>query len=285
MRFVLTALLLGLFALPATAQTADLPPSRAGDVEPAAPYAPLLTDILGDVVTADGRVRYYHLRGARRDTFRRVLKAIETFDAATLTTQDERLAFWINAYNVQMLQHIIETPDVDHIIEDGYSEAFFQTPVRTAGLALTLDEIEHVMLRQRAAADTLEALAAPRLDPRIHVALNCAALGCPPLQPEAFVPERIDAQLEAAFRAFVNSPQHIRLDGDTLVLSSLLDWFGSDFDHDGQPAGDYLLAHMGAGRPDYAALRERLSGRTSAGLRALPTTRYVYDWAVNRAPR
>jgi hypothetical protein len=256
--------------------------SRAGEVQPLGAYAPMLTDLLQQVVTADGLVRYDLLHGPLNTDFRRVLKTIETFDAERLTTDAEKLAFWMNAYNVQMLQHIVENPHVQNIIDDGYAEAFFQTPLLTAGRALSLDQIEHVILRRQDGPAALQALLVDSLDPRIHVGLNCAAVSCPRLRRKAFTPASVDEELDAAMRDFTNSLVHFRVEGETIVLSSLLDWFGADFDRLGKTAGDAILAYMNPARPNYTQLKESLSGRTAADLKALPNVRYAYRWDVNR---
>ncbi len=271
---------------------ADLPPSRAGDVAPAEDYEAALTDILQQVVTETGLVRYDLLRreasapGARgelNEKFRRVLKAVETYDAGDLDTQAEKLSFWMNAYNVQMLQNIIATPEAEHIEQGGYADAFFKTPFRTAGHAVTLDEIENVILRKEDGPEALKSLKANALDPRIHVGLNCAAASCPRLRSRAFTPQNVDAELNAAMRDFTASPAHFRAVEGGFVLSSLLDWFGEDFDRAGEPAGDYLLGFMPEGRLHYDALRKLLQGRSSEEIKARPNVTFAYDWTVNRA--
>lgn len=262
--------------------------SRAGDVAPAADYASALTAILARVVTEDGLVRYDLLGGPLRDDFRRVLKAVEDYDAATLRTDAEKLAFWMNAYNVQMLQHILETPGAADVVAGGHADRFFKTPYRTAGRALTLDAIEHVILRRRPGAPAEEALRVGRPDPRVHVGLNCAARGCPRLRRAAFTPAGVEAELEAAMRDFVNDPRHFRVaqehvEEGRFVVSSLVDWYGDDFDAAGRPAGDYLAAYLSPSRPGFEALRGLLRGRTAAALRRHPGVRFAYDWTVNRA--
>jgi hypothetical protein len=257
--------------------------SRAGDVEPAGDYEATLNTVLQAVVTENGLVRYDLLRGAFNLPFRRVLKAVEDYDVAALLTHEERLAFWMNAYNVQMLQNIIETPGVDDIIADGYGDAFFKTLFRTAGTALTLDELEHGILRGQAADGPLAVYRLATLDPRLHVGINCAAVSCPRLRQRAFTAANVDAELEAAMRDFVNSPVHFRAEGDRLILSSLLDWFGSDFDATGLPAGDFLLRYMAPERSGYAELHALLEGRSSGQVKARPNVSFEYLWTVNRA--
>lgn len=259
------------------------PASRAGNVPPAADYEAALTALLRQVVTPEGRVRYDLLRGPLRHDLRRVLKAVEDYDRARLTTDAQKLAFWINAYNVQMLQSVVAHPSATNVVEGAWADVFFKTPFRTAGLALTLDDIEHTLLRRQGRTPALRALQPARLDPRIHVGLNCAAVSCPALRAEAFTAARLEAQLNAAMRDFTASPSHFRRSGEAFVLSSLLDWFGTDFDAAGLPAGDYLLRFMPPERPHYALWRGLLQGRTSAALKAHPAVRFAYDWSVNAA--
>ena len=255
---------------------------RAGNIEPAADYEAALTTLLQDVVTEEGLVRYDRLNDDLRDDFRRVLKAVEEFDLTTLLTQEARFAFWMNAYNVQMLQHIIETPEVRDIIADGFGPQFFETRYRTAQRAISLNEIEHVILRSAEFDERLAVLRLADLDPRLHVGLNCAALSCPRLRSRAFTAANVSEELDIAMREYVNSPNHFSVRDGNYVLSSLLDWFGSDFDSQGQPAGDYLLSFMSSNRPDYAALRSLFEGRTAAQIKAQPNVTYQYIWQVNR---
>lgn len=265
------------------ASTTFGPESRAGNVAPAPDYETALTALLQQVVTDEGLVRYDLLQGTLNLDFRRVLKAIETFDATTLHTDEQKLAFWMNAYNVQMLQNIIETPQVDNIIDDGFGEAFFDTAFLTAGLGLSLNDIENGILRRQEKRADLTAFQPSRLDPRLHVGLNCAALSCPRLRRRAFTIDNLNTELDAALHDFATSPAHFRAEDDRLVISSLLDWYGPDFDHPDLPAGDLILRHMPSTRPGYVALQQAFAGRTSADLKALPNVTFEYLWDVNRA--
>ena len=112
--------------------------------------------------------------------------------------------------------------------------------------------------------------------------LNCAAVSCPRLRDRAFTADNVDAELDAAMRDFMTSSRHFRVEGDTIVVSSLLDWFAADFDLHG-PAGDYLLGFMPTDRPGAERLRALLEGTSAAGLKQKPAVRYEYLWDVNRA--
>ncbi len=262
-----------------------IPPS-AGPVAsladpPRADYEQAWSDLLRQIVTDDGLVRYDLLAGPLRGEFDAVVRGIEAVDASTLTTDAERLAFWMNAYNVKMVERVLAKGTPANIERVGF-DAFFKTPVRVAGRDVTLDEIENVILR-RQPTTTLSALQVRALDPRIHVGLNCGAVSCPRLRGRAFTAANVDAELDRAMGDFVDSRHHFRFDGDTAVLSSLLDWFGSDFDAAGKPAGDYLLGFMDASRPSAAAFRALFEGRTAAEIKAQPGVRYEYRWDLNAA--
>lgn len=267
-------------SMPASADQNAPPPGRAGDVPPASDYTTELTSILDQIVTRDGMVRYDLLSGPLMEDFRRVVRAVEEYDVRTLTTDDRKLAFWMNAYNVQMLWNIITNPETSQIIEDGYSEEFFNTPIRAAGLGITLDQIEHVLLRRQEGPPHLERLRVRLLDPRIHVGINCAAVSCPALRSRAFTPSNVDEELDRAMREFMGRSRHVRMEDTVLVISSILDWFGTDFEVEGRPLGDFLVRYMPKDRDDYAEIRARLEGKNAAELKHV---RFEYDWSVNRA--
>lgn len=149
---------------------------------------------------------------------------------------DDQLAFWINAYNACMLKRIVENYPIKPAeglrglrnraagrpqnsvwqIEDVFAGRHCQI----AGEARSQDEIEHEIIR-------------PMGDPRIHFAVNCAALSCPPLLPVAYEPSTLDQQLDERVTAFLATPDHFSfsgLDGRPEVRANkVLDWFSEDF--------------------------------------------------------
>lgn len=257
------------------------PESRAGDVQPTAQLDSAFTSILASVVDEDGYVDYAALRGPLRADFRQVVRAVETFDVSGLETRAEKLAFWMNAYNVQMLQHIVEADSLTNVIAGDRDERFFRTPYLTAGLSISLDEIENGILRGPTPGGRLAPHALETTDPRLHAGVNCAAVSCPRLRMRAFTAENVDVELDTATREFVSSPRHFRIERGVLVASSIIDWYGADFDRPGKPAGDWLLSFMDSDRPDAGEIRRILAGRSIDDLRASDDVRFEYDWTVN----
>jgi len=158
----------------------------------------------------------------------RYLDVLATTDPNRLS-HDEQFAFFINAYNAWTIKLILTAwPDVQSIKDLG---GFLKTPWQKAfvslnGGTMTLDDIEHRILRPRFK------------DPRVHFAINCAAVSCPPLRSEAYVGHRIDEQLNDSTRSFLNDSKNYRFEGHQFYISRIFKWFGEDFNDD--PLGFYL---------------------------------------------
>ena len=247
-----------------------------------------LDRVLRATVGADGLVDYAAIQRTHRADLDAALAAIEATDPSALRSDDARLAFLLNAYNAHVLDQIA-SGRVRSLDTDRARAGLYKRPVRVAGTSLTLDALENGVLRRESTVDGARVSAAARqlrpsaVDFRIHVGLNCGAVGCPRLRPRAFTAATVDAELDRAFGEFVDSKAHVAaLRGGGLRLSSLLDWFGADFERGGVPLGDRLLAAMSRSRPAYATLRQRLAGKTAAELRRDSATRFRYDWTVNR---
>lgn len=189
------------------------------------------------------------------DRYLRVLEAVDP----TALSRENQFAFYINAYNAWTIKLILsEYPGIESIKELGF---LFQSPwekplVRINGETLTLDDIEHRILRPRFK------------DPRVHFAINCASKSCPPLRPEPYRGEVLESQLTDATTSFLNDPENYRFDGSDFFVSRIFDWFGEDFNND--PVGFYRQYAQGD-------LRKRLE-KAAGGI----TVRYMdYDWSLN----
>jgi hypothetical protein len=135
------------------------------------------------------------------------------------------MAFWINAYNAFTLRAV-----VDHYpIQSRWLTLHPRNSIRqidgvwtdlkwmAAGRPVTLDEIEHRILRP-----TFR-------DARIHFAVNCASISCPPLVAQPYLPDTLDAQLDEAARGYLRSQEGRRIEGNTLRISSIFNWYAEDF--------------------------------------------------------
>jgi hypothetical protein len=136
--------------------------------------------------------------------------------------RDERKAFLINAYNAFTVEKILTRwPDIGSIWDFGkisgnpFKDDFFSL----LGKPMTLDGIEHGMLRKKGAYD----------DPRVHYAVNCASIGCPMLREEAYGAARLEAQLDEQAARFLSDRSRNRFRDGRLEVSKIFDWFTEDF--------------------------------------------------------
>ena len=209
----------------------------------------------------DGQVNYDGFKQDEGvlDQYLAVLEAV----APQQLSPDEQFAYYANAYNAWTIKVILgKYPNIDSIKELGLFNTgpWRKKIVRLDGKVLSLDNIEHDILRPRFK------------DPRVHFAVNCAAYSCPPLRSEPFVGSRLDAQLDEATREFINDPDRNYLEGETLYVSKVFKWFSEDFDDD--PA---------------AFVRRYAEGSLASGLSALGSSvrvKYLpYDWSLNNKPQ
>jgi len=137
-------------------------------------------------------------------------------------TKEEELAYWINAYNAFTVKLILDHYPLKSIkdISDGlpminspWDIKFF----KIGGLDFDLNTIEHEILRKKFD------------DPRIHFAINCASISCPRLRNEAYIPSKIEYQLNDQAHYFINNKLKNQIGTSELKLSSIFNWFQGDF--------------------------------------------------------
>ncbi len=186
--------------------------------------------VLDEFVSEQGMVDYQKLK-AEPENLRAFLRAMATIERETYTTwtDDGKIAFWINAYNACTLKAII-----DHYpIKARWTTSLFYPDNSIRQIDGVWDELEFSVLGKKRTLDEIEheTLREEFNEPRIHMALVCAAKGCPVLRNEPYFPSRLDAQLDDQTRRFLRDPDKFRIDRDReeIYLSSIFKWFGDDF--------------------------------------------------------
>jgi Protein of unknown function, DUF547 len=220
----------------------------------------------------------YAAIAAERPVLQAYLAALSAVDAPSFATfsKPEQMAFLINAYNAFTVELILTRyPKLASIKELG---SFVQSPWKKKFVPLldelvSLDHIEHERLRARGRYD----------DWRIHFALNCASVGCPMLREEAFVADRLDAQLDEQVQRFLSDRSRNRWNAETRTLdvSKIFDWYGEDF-RQGHKGVDSLPAL-------FARFADRLADASPARLlireQKVPIAFLDYDWRLNDVGR
>jgi hypothetical protein len=188
------------------------------------PHA-VLDRVVKKVVNDRGRVDYKTLAADRTELVRYLAVVAEVSPHThpeLFPSEQERLAYWINAYNAYVLYAVTERPTM-RSVDDDATTFFYFTRYRFGAEELSLYDVENEVVRKEFA------------EPRIHFALNCASNGCPELPPEAFVPDRLEDQLAREAREFCAHPDKVRVDGDEVEMSQIFEWYSADFAAAGGP--------------------------------------------------
>ena len=194
----------------------------------------LWDDFLSANLVAQGGIAlipYGDVSAADKQSLKRYIEMLSHTDV-DLLNRAEQFAFWVNAYNALTVDLIIDEYPVKSI-RDISGGLFSPGPwdddiIRVAGETLTLNDIEHRILRPI------------WQDARVHYAVNCASIGCPNLAAVAFTAANADSLLDAGARDYINHPRGAAVRDGKLIVSSIYEWFGRDFG--GSDAS--IIAHL-----------------------------------------
>ena len=187
-------------------------------------------------------------------------------------SKPQQMAFLINAYNAFTVELILtrypqlaSIRDLGSLLSSPWKPKF----IKLLGTEMSLDNVEHDTLRAKGRFE----------DPRIHFAVNCASVGCPMLREEAFVAERLEAQLDEQALRFMSDRSRNRYADGKLELSKIFDWYGGDFKlgHKGIASLAAFAARYANQLADAPADRERIKAMT------VDIAFLDYDWKLNDA--
>ena len=186
--------------------------------------------------------------------------------------KNQQLAFLINAYNAYTVELILtKYPNLKSIRDLGgtFSKPWSLKFFNLFGKETNLDNIEHDMIRADGVFN----------DPRIHVAVVCASIGCPMLRNEVFTGDKIDAQLDDAMSRFFSDRSRNRYNVETkkLEVTKLLDWYKKDFTkgYKGYGSVEAVLGKYADKLTDDPAARAEIKAGKVA------VSYLDYDWNLN----
>lgn len=206
-----------------------------------------LNEILARYVSSQGVVNYAGIKN-NWSALRGYIKQLGTTVPEDTWSQEEKLSYWMNAYNAMTIDLILRNYPLESIkdIKDPWDQRFWKLGDKW----YNLNEIEHKILRKMG-------------DARIHFGINCASFSCPPLLNEAFTPDKVDKQLDTLARNFINDTDRNTIASDRVDVSKIFTWFAKDFKTDGSLI-DYLNRYASIKIKDNAKVRYR-----------------DYDWTLN----
>ncbi|WP_109618035.1 DUF547 domain-containing protein [Sediminitomix flava] len=185
------------------------------------------TALLKKHVNAKGDVDY---KGFKNDSkaFDEYLKLLSTNHPNKLNwSEEERLVYWINAYNAFTVKLIIDNYPLKSIKDiTAVNIPLVKSPwdikfIEIEGEKYDLNNIEHQILRKKFS------------EPRIHFAVNCASVSCPILRNEAYEAERVEEQLQEQAELFINDAKRNKIASNEVEISKIFSWFSGDFEQNG----------------------------------------------------
>ncbi len=187
----------------------------------------LWDELLKKHVTADGVVDYEGFVKDKKQV-NEYLEYLNQNPPQENWSREEKMAFWINVYNVATVKLIVDNYPVESIqdlqptlkipfIHDVWHKEFFEI----GGEDRSLDEVEHGILRKEFN------------EPRIHFGVNCASISCPKLLNEAYTAEKLDEQLDKQARYFINTDRYNQIAPNNIKISKIFRWFTGDFTENG----------------------------------------------------
>lgn len=177
---------------------------------------------------------------------------ISAFKIKRLSNRKEKLAFYINAYNILALKKVVEHWPTKSIKDSGsfFSPVWDKPAGSLDGKTVSLGYVEHKILR-------------PMGEPRIHLAIVCASVSCPDLRNEPYTAAKLDNQLNDQANQFLNNKgKGLKIEKKIIRISKIFDWFEQDFD-----VGGGVTSFIKRYRKDLPALKVKAN---------IP-----YDWTVN----
>jgi hypothetical protein len=258
--------------------TADIPPQ-----EMAAELKSTMTTIRGAFFEAGtGRVAYEQMHQSEiYQDFLKLSNNLKTMDPAVLARREERIAFWINLYNVIVIHGVIALGIRDSIKEvwNFFRRVYYQI----GKYVFSPDDIEHGILRSnrrptyslfrrfRSRDPRLNFIVEP-LDPRLHFTLVCGSSSCPFI--DVYTPENLEEELTMASQTFINSGGAV-LDRSrqSISLSRIFKWYARDFGADQAERLRFIARYLD-NKQDRAFIQDHAD--------ALKVTYQSYDWRLNR---
>jgi Protein of unknown function, DUF547 len=199
-------------------------------------------------VSNSGNVNYDKIK-ANKAELDAIADQFQNNRPAEKWNNSEKMAYYINLYNVYTIDAVINKYPVKSIKD--ISNVWDKKNIPQGKMLYSLSDIENKILRKMG-------------DARIHFAINCASFSCPKLENEAFVPEKLEKQLENAAKGFINDKTKNQISEKEIKISNIFDWYSSDFKDDG-------------------SIIEFLNKYSSIKIDKKAKTRYLdYNWSLNK---
>jgi len=207
------------------------------------------------------RMHYKSVTLSDRQALEQYIQKLADIRVTSLNRKEQK-AYWINLYNALTVKVILDHYPVKSIRDIDLTKGLLSDGPWDAkllvieGRGVSLNDIEHRILRP------------VFKDSRVHYAVNCASVGCPNLQPEAYTAENTDTLLDRGAREYISHPRGVSIEGNRMYLSGIYEWFQEDFGGTEKGVMEHILKYAPS---DLAGQIRNFKGRI----------KYRYDWSLN----
>lgn len=200
------------------------PPAIVTAEEPAKPLVPvppaheLWNELLQKYVTSDGTVNYKGIK-ANSKKLEQYLNLLAENPIQEDWSRNEKMAYWINAYNAFTVKLIVDNYPVTSITKLHGGKPWDVKWIKLGDKTYSLNNIENDILRPKFK------------DARIHFAVNCAAQSCPPLLNKAWTAANLNRYFDQQAKQFINNSRYNKITPDAIQISKIFEWYAGDFDN------------------------------------------------------
>lgn len=259
------------------------PTGEVDSRETAASLKREMSNLKGSFIDPErGRVAYERMQQSENyQNFLKLSNNLKTLDLGALAGREEKIAFWINLYNVIVIHGVIALGVRDSVKE--VWNFFRRVRYQIGEHFFSPEDIEHGILRGnrrppysllrrfRAGDPRLNFIVEP-LDPRIHFTLVCGSSSCPFI--DVYTPENLEEELSIAGAAFLNGGGVlIDRENHRVSLSRIFKWYDRDFGFSQAERLRFIAPYLNRDED-----REFLEKNAQT----LKVAYQDYDWRLNR---
>jgi hypothetical protein len=166
-------------------------------------------------VSLSGKVNYVGMK-SKLNEIQSYISNLESLSNQSTWSKNEKLAYWINLYNAATVRLIVQSYPTSSITNINGGKPWDKKVVTISGKAYSLNQIENDIIRPKFK------------EPRIHFAVNCAAVSCPKIMNSAFTADNLNYQLTKQAKAFINGSKNSITEG-SIEISKIFEWYAVDF--------------------------------------------------------
>lgn len=179
-------------------------------------FSDVYNQILNNFVSSSGKVNYASIK-TNKEMLGQAIQYFEENTPQSSWSKNQKLAYWINAYNLYTMKLVVDNYPVSSIKDIANGKPWDKKFIQLDGKTLSLNDIENGIIRK----DFNE--------PRIHFAVNCASISCPKLLNKAYTSSNLNSLLESQTKNFINDNSMNKIGSSSIEISNIFDWYKADF--------------------------------------------------------